>query len=67
MVEDLTVPLLCEVCPIGLGNELGANKGLCFSVSDDFLEEVEAIGVNPGQGSQLLLVPEMEDAFVLPD
>lgn len=29
------------------GKELGANVELCFSVSDDFLEEVEAISVKP--------------------
>lgn len=67
MVEDLTVTLLCQVLSKSLGKELGANEGLCFSASDDFLEEVEANGVNLGQVSGLLLVAEMEDAFVLPD
>ena len=43
MVEGLTVILLCQGLRKGLGKELGANQSLCFSVFNDFLEEVQAI------------------------
>lgn len=67
MVEDPTVTLLCQVLSIVLGKELGVNVRLCFSGSVVFLEVVEASGANPGQGTRLLLVTGVEDAFVLPD
>lgn len=51
--------LLCQV--LEFGKELGVNAGLFLSVV------VETIIVNPSQGTRLLLVAGMEDAFALPD
>lgn len=53
--------LLCQVLGIVLEKELGANARLFLFVV------MEIISVNPSQGTRLLLVAGMEDAFALPD